>query len=51
MNKVAFLKFVQKVIIYGNSNLIKFYLKNKNLSYLRETRPEGLEPSTSNFGD
>jgi hypothetical protein len=29
----------------------KFYLKNINLLYIRETRPEGLEPSTSNFGD
>ena len=32
-------------------NLIKFYLIKVKTSLKRETRPEGLEPSTSNFGD
>ena len=40
-----------KEISYGLLFIIEFSQKNTNLLSLREARPEGLEPSTSNFGD
>ena len=51
MFSLADTKLNEDVVVPLEKQAAKILFSNTHLFFLRETRPEGLEPSTSNFGN